>query len=122
METVSIETPLVSYLRRRTSLHFVLVARRVLTEVWWKDQRADNELVTLQSVMDERRTAVIDAFHIAAAARHGIQFLLTGSRKRIANARILPRIHSHLRALGCSLPVTCTPVELVEGEDARPDP
>jgi len=43
--------------------------------------------------------ASIDALHIAMAAHHRIQYLLTWNCKHIANARILPRIREVLTDL-----------------------
>jgi predicted nucleic acid-binding protein len=58
--------------------------------------------------------ASLDALHIAAAAHHKIQYLLTWNCKHIANARILPRIHKVLTDLGCPIPIICTPEEMVD--------
>jgi PIN domain len=58
--------------------------------------------------------ASIDGLHIAAAAHHKIQYLLTWNCKHIANARILPRIHEVLTQLGCPIPISCTPAEMVD--------
>jgi predicted nucleic acid-binding protein len=53
METVYIETSIVSYLRRRPSSQVVLAARQLLTAQWWNDERTKYELVTSQYVIDE---------------------------------------------------------------------
>lgn len=58
--------------------------------------------------------ASFDALHIAAAAHHQVQYLLTWNCKHIANARILPRIHEVLTELGCPIPIICTPAEMVD--------
>ncbi len=58
--------------------------------------------------------ASIDALHIAAVARHEIQYLLTWNCKHIANAMLLPRIHAVLRDLEYPIPIICTPEEMVE--------
>ena len=57
--------------------------------------------------------ASIDALHIAMAARHEIQYLLTWNCKHIANAKILPRIYKVLLDLGCPIPIICTPEEML---------
>lgn len=59
--------------------------------------------------------AEIDAFHIAIAATHGIQFLLTWNCKHIANAIMRPKIEQVCREKGFEPPVICTPTELLEG-------
>lgn len=58
--------------------------------------------------------AEIDAFHIAIAATHGIQFLLTWNCKHIANAIMRPKIEQVCREKGFEPPVICTPTELLE--------
>jgi hypothetical protein len=58
-------------------------------------------------------TALVDAIHIALVAFHGIEYLLTWNCKHIANAKILPRIHRVLTDLGYSIPIICTPEELL---------
>lgn len=55
-----------------------------------------------------------DALHIALVAYHRIQYLLTWNCRHIANARILPRIHSVLNDLSIPIPFVCTPEELLD--------
>jgi hypothetical protein len=58
-----------------------------------------------------------DALHIALAAYHGLDFLLTWNCFHIANARFRPHIERLCRELGYSVPVLCTPDELL-GEES----
>ena len=60
--------------------------------------------------------ALIDALHIAAVAHHKVQYLLTWNCTHIANAKILPRIRDVLTALGCPIPILCTPEEMVNDD------
>jgi predicted nucleic acid-binding protein len=60
--------------------------------------------------------ALADAFHIAVAATHGLDFLLTWNCTHIANATTRSKIEWICRAAGFEPPVICTPVELVEEE------
>jgi uncharacterized membrane protein (DUF373 family) len=64
--------------------------------------------------------ATTDATHIALAASHGIEYLLTWNCKHIANAQIIRRIETICRRQGYQIPVICTPGELMgeEGNDA----
>lgn len=62
-------------------------------------------------------TAQVDALHIAAAAFHEIDYLLTWNCKHIANAHVLPKIRDLLLELGYPVPIICTPEEMVGGED-----
>ncbi len=59
--------------------------------------------------------AEIDAFHVAVAATHGVEFLLTWNCKHIANAIMLPKIEQVCREKGFEPPIICTPTELLEG-------
>jgi len=60
--------------------------------------------------------AQVDALHISIAAHHRIQYLLTWNCKHIANARILPKIHSLLAELEIPIPIICTPEEMLGDE------
>jgi hypothetical protein len=57
--------------------------------------------------------AEFDALHIAVAAYHGVDYLLTWNCRHIANARILPHIQQVLNDLAQFVPIICTPEELV---------
>jgi hypothetical protein len=57
--------------------------------------------------------ATVDALHIAVVAHHRIEYLLTWNCRHIANARILPRVHSILNDRGIPIPIICTPEELL---------
>lgn len=59
------------------------------------------------------QTAYPDALHIATAAVHQIDYLLTWNCTHIANAEILPRIALICEPLGVALPYICTPEELL---------
>jgi len=58
--------------------------------------------------------ARIDAYHIAVAAVHGIDFLLTWNCAHIANAAMRSDIEAVCRDYGFEPPVICTPQELME--------
>lgn len=58
--------------------------------------------------------AEMDAFHVAIAAVHGIEYLLTWNCTHIANAHVRPKIENACRALGYEPPIICTPDELTE--------
>jgi predicted nucleic acid-binding protein len=58
--------------------------------------------------------AYIDAAHVALAAVHGLDYLLTWNCAHIANAAMRGRIEMICRATGFEPPVICTPVELVK--------
>ncbi len=58
--------------------------------------------------------AAIDALHIAVAACHGMDYLLTWNCKHIANAVMRTKIEAVCRAAGFEPPVICTPMELLQ--------
>jgi hypothetical protein len=57
--------------------------------------------------------ATRDAAHIAFASVHGMDFLLTWNCRHIHNAMISRRLAGVCAALGFTLPVLCTPRELM---------
>ena len=60
--------------------------------------------------------AAADALHIAVAARHGIDYLLTWNCAHIANAEFRPRIDQACIARGYAPTIMCTPEELIGGQ------
>lgn len=58
-----------------------------------------------------------DAVHIAVAAVHGVDYLLTWNMAHILNAERRPLIERVCRAEGLEPPVLCTPAELMGGPD-----
>jgi hypothetical protein len=59
--------------------------------------------------------AAVDALHIALAAVHGMDYLLTWNCTHIANAVLRSRIEAICRDRGYEPPVICTPEELLGG-------
>ncbi len=57
--------------------------------------------------------AAVDAAHIAVAAVHGMDFLLTWNCRHIANAAIVDKVRAACADLGYPPPVICTPLELM---------
>ena len=58
-----------------------------------------------------------DAFHLALAAVHGMDFLVTWNCKHLANAQLQAAICTLLIGKGYLPPVVCTPDELMENSD-----
>lgn len=79
---------------------------------------AEPEVETIAGEMMARAilppSAIFDALHIAIAAHHQIDYLLTWNCRHIANGKILPRIHAVLHDLSAFVPIICTPEEMVE--------
>jgi hypothetical protein len=57
--------------------------------------------------------AAADAAHIAVAAVHGMDFLLTWNCRHIANATLVEPVRAVCLRGGFPAPVICTPVELM---------
>lgn len=62
------------------------------------------------------RPAAEDALHIAIAAVHGVDYLLTWNCKHIANAAMRQSIERACREAGYEPPIICTPEELMDDE------
>jgi PIN domain len=62
------------------------------------------------------RKAELDALHIAVAAVHGLDYLLSWNCRHIANAFALPRVYDVCRGAGYDPPFVCTPLELMGGQ------
>ena len=63
--------------------------------------------------------AAVDALHIAVAAVHGMDYLLTWNCTHIANAALRDQIGSVCREGGYEPPAICTPEELLSEEGAE---
>lgn len=59
--------------------------------------------------------AVRDAAHVAVAAIHAVDYLLTWNCKHLANAQITRKIESACQGRGYRMPIICTPEELMGG-------
>lgn len=69
-----------------------------------------------RAILDTRlipAKAAPDAAHIAIAAVHDMDFLLTWNCRHIANAAIVERVRAVCRGAGHVPPVICTPFELM---------
>lgn len=67
-----------------------------------------------RAVLPEK--ARIDALHIATAAVHEIDYLLTWNCKHIANALLVPKVNEIIKEQGYAPPYICTPEELMSNE------
>jgi hypothetical protein len=56
-----------------------------------------------------------DAAHVAVAAVHEVDYLLTWNCKHLANAQIARRMARVCEKLGQKMPLICTPEELMGG-------
>jgi hypothetical protein len=58
-------------------------------------------------------TSKADAFHIAIAAEHGIEFVITWNFAHIANAAQRNAVRAICERWGFAMPILCTPEELI---------
>ncbi len=79
----------------------------------------DEETIQLTDIILETgiipARAAADAAHIAIAARHAVDYLLTWNCRHLANAEIIRQISFHVSEAGFLLPIICTPLELSGG-------
>jgi hypothetical protein len=112
MRTVYVESSILGYLRQRPHGNAVTTAQQVLPEI-----PAIARAIMARAILPPK--AEVDALHLATAAHHEIDYVLTWNCSHIANARILPAIRGLLTKLGVAMPFVCTPEEFV-GNDANP--
>ncbi len=92
MDTVYIETPIVSYLRQKTSTQVVTAERQLLTHRWWDGERENYELVVSQYVVDEASAGDSTLAAERLETLEGIPLL--------PNAPEIPQIANEIMALG----------------------
>jgi len=59
-------------------------------------------------------TFLIDAFHLAVAAWHKMDYVLSWNCKHIASGRVQKMLQDTNARLGVYTPIVCTPEELME--------
>lgn len=84
-----------------------------LLEINFAAEQLKNDLLA-QAALPAK--AELDALHIAIAAVHGLDYLVTWNCRHIANAVTLPKVYSICRRAGYEPPFVCTPPELMEGQ------
>jgi predicted nucleic acid-binding protein len=72
--------------------------------------RLGERLISAASIPTKAGT---DALHIAMAAVHGMDYLLTWNCRHIANASMRGKIEAACRSMGYASSVLCTPEELM---------
>ena len=92
MDTLYIETSIISYLRQKPSTQVVTAARQLLTHQWWNDERANYELVVSQYVIDEASGGDSTLAAERLESLDGIPLL--------PNAPEIPQIANQIMALG----------------------
>ncbi len=92
MDTVYIETSIVSYLRQKPSTQVVTAARQLLTHRWWDGERENYELVVSQYVVDEASAGDPRLAAERLETLEGIPLL--------PNAPEIPQIANEIMALG----------------------
>jgi predicted nucleic acid-binding protein len=95
--------------------------RRLDTIHEFKELEIDEKVIRLTNTLLESGIfsikAAADAGHIAVAARHGMDYLLTWNCRHIANAEIIRSLSNVISQAGYYVPVICTPLELLGADD-----
>jgi predicted nucleic acid-binding protein len=90
--------------------------QRLLRELPLLEINDDSRVVARQLLA--RRSlpapAAGDALHIAVAAVHGMEYLVTWNCRHIANAAMRAHIEGVIRDFGYEPPILCTPEELLQ--------
>jgi hypothetical protein len=110
MDTVSIETSVVSHATARPSTDAAVFVLQQQARDWWSRERPKDSLVTSQLVLDEASLGDPTA-HVASAAVGAVQFLLTQNCRHIANAHTLSCVYRALDDLGYPGLLIYTPAE-----------
>jgi hypothetical protein len=129
METVYIETSIISYLVADPSRDLVTAANQQVTRDWWQRRRASFACLASQEAAvsaDAQELARLflstgclppkaarDAVHLAVATAIAADYLLTWNCRHLANAQILKRLEREAQRAGRPLPHVCTPLELM---------
>jgi predicted nucleic acid-binding protein len=95
METVYIETSVVSYLTSRPSRDLVLAAHQALTRQWWEEQRRQYHCVVSALVLDEAADGDPEAARLRLESLAGIPVVeITPAAEMLAdrfvNSGVLP--------------------------------
>lgn len=135
LPTVYLETTIVSYLTARPSRDLVVAAQQEVTRTWWERALPRFRPFISPVVLEEasagdpeaarRRLEAIslpgraraDSLHLALAAWHGVDFLVSWNCTHIASGRVRRILESVNRELRIRMPEICTPYELMEDED-----
>jgi len=125
------------WMHEHRDAYHIFVSQLVITEATAGDEEAikrrlailqgleslalTDEAASLARALIERRAvpkqSVEDALHIAVAAAHGMDYLLTWNCRHIANATMRGRIEAVCRACGYEPPIICTPEELIDATE-----
>ncbi len=155
MQTVYIESSVISYYTARRSRDLIVAAHQEITLDWWEKALPSFEPFVSQIVIDEisrgdlesaqkrlnaihnfnilemtdkaaaiaklyysalniPEKAINDAFHLALAVYHGIDYLVTWNCTHIAAGRVISIIQNINDNQGYQTPIICTPEELME--------
>ena len=137
---IYLETSFFSYLTGRPTRNELIALRQNTTKIWWEEEAKKHELfisghVTmfagiplLDGFNDEvdclakklltmhavPRTEVTDAYHIATAAVHKMDVLLTWNCRHMANRFALPKTISVVQSNGFECPSIVTPDDFMK--------
>lgn len=155
MQTVYIESSVISYYTARRSRDIIIAAHQEITLEWWEKALPSFEPFVSQIVYDEvsrgdpksaqkrleaiqkinvleitpdaaelaklyyralniPEKAINDAFHLALAVYHGMDYMVTWNCTHIAAGRVISIVQNINDECGYQTPIICTPEELME--------
>jgi hypothetical protein len=114
VDTVYIETTVVSYLVSRLSQDLVVAAHQQLTREWWYRRRSLFACFISDVVLDEAGEGDAEQVALRLRTLEGIPKLArTAEGEHLANAQLLDRLEPIAATAGFKLPRVCTPEELM---------
>ena len=118
---VYLETSFFSYLTGHQTSDRVIAMRQAETRLWWEREAQLCDLfvsghVLLECADGNREQAAkrIDALHIATAAVHSMDYLLTWNCRHMANPYTLPLTREIVETAGYRCPAIITPSGFME--------
>ena len=128
MESLYIETSIISYLVARPSNNLITAARQKITYDQWDSElrlriakdipilKITKECVELANLFFTKallpEIARNDALHIAIATHYKMDFLLTWNCRHLANAHFIRKLQKISLEEGLEIPTICTPQEV----------
>jgi hypothetical protein len=120
MDTVYIETSVVSHATAWPSKNPAIAVLQAHAKQWLETEAPKFRLVTSQFVIDEASRGDpdaakrrLDALHVASAVLAGVDYLLTQNCRHIANATELPRLYRLLEEMRLPRILVCTPIQFL---------
>ena len=97
--------------RSKSQQRLVIIESFPFLEINDDVTRLADAIMQLGAIPDQ---CTADAYHLALAAVHKMDFLLTNNMKHICNAHLMPKFRSLCVLAGHTMPAICTPDQLLQ--------